>query len=715
MDSTFSKSATELGGNSPTLEYVRSLWPTMPDGRLLIWTLPEKTSHWFASNEADRLASAAAKLAATSNVYLGCGLAPRDFGPNKRCDAEDIIGIPGLWADVDFASPVHKKKNLPPNLENANALAMAMPLAPSLIVHSGHGIYPWWLFSNPWIFVDRQDRQRAAGISRDWQACLKTLAEKNNWTIDGTADLARVLRLPGTINRKADPISVTVEIPEPVRRYSLLEIKNALAEVTRPVPKPMNAGPSGQGNLDDDTLIRKAIGATNGEKFRDLWDGKPNGHPSQSEADADLCCRLVWWTRHDRVRVDRLFRQSGLMRPKWDERHSGDGKTYGQMTIDSALAKVTTDYDPVYVGAPDNSVKPIDVQDVQLVITDARKTKTKILAAVAIFRAGVRVDMLTVTTATSSRQGAAKAIAKHISNADPLKIDMALGQLMLLASDLAKKGQVREGETVRAIVACVVAKDFRPAYRTPGGFFSESRGQEIRRQDLIGYTPSSLVDLAETAVDTPRRDDGQIIRTALLKSIKAELEIHFADLMRSLPLATDADLAEKSTAGREFAAAMVRILTLPKTWEQSNDGNARRASIVSRAASAINSRHAHQRKTTRSWKPVIDACNCWWRIGIAADGEIVPLIAIRYELAHQIGVILPGVTDQDSLVSLGVKFGVIDPEPPVSTRTKQNRVRLAVLKRAFIEPLLEAAGDFLEDDDGECGRPHAPNVDGDRG
>jgi hypothetical protein len=715
MDSTFSKPTTQIGGHSLTLEYLRHLWPTVPDGCLLIWTLPEKTSHWFKPNEADRLASAAAKLAVTSNVYLGCGLAPCDFGPHKRCDAEDIIGIPGLWADVDFAGPAHKKEELPPDIEKAIALVMAMPLPPSLIVHSGHGIYPWWLFSSPWIFVDPQDRARAAGISRDWQACLKTLAENKKWTIDGTADLARVLRLPGTINRKADPIQVTVEIPETVRRYSWFEVENALAKVIKPVPKPMIVGQANHGNLDDDALIRKAMAAKNGEKFRDLWNGNLNGHPSQSEADADLCCRLVWWTQHDGVRVDRLFRRSGLMRLKWNERHSGDGKTYGQMTIASALAKVTTDYDPAYKGAPDNSVKPIDVQDVQLVIIDARKTKSKIVATVAIIRAGVPVDMLTVTTATSSRHGAAREIAKHVTNADPLKIDMALGQLMLLASEMASKVRVRDGETVREIVARVVTEDFRPAYRTPAGFFSESRGQEIRRQDLIGYTPSSLVDLAESAVDAPRRDDGQIIRTALLKSIKAELEIQFADMVRSLPLATEANLAEKSAAGREFAAAMVRMLTLPKTWEASKDGNARRASIVSRAASAITSHLTHNRKPTRSWIRVLDACNCWWRIGVLEDGEIVPLIAIRYELAHQIGVTLPGVSDEESLVVLGVKFGVIDSAPPVSARTNQNSVRLAVLKREFIEPLLTAAGDFLDADDGACGRPPAPNVDGDDG
>jgi hypothetical protein len=463
-------------------------------------------------------------------------------------------------------------------------------------------------------------------------------------------------------------------------------------------------------NLDDDALIAKAMAAKGGEKFRALWSGELNGHPSHSEADADLVCRLVWWTQHDAECVDRLFRRSGLMRAKWDEGHSGDGRTFGQMTIESALATVAGDYDPGsnranHTPPPHEAAKAIDVQDVQLLIIDARQTKSKIVATVAIIKAGARIDLLTVSSATSARQVAAKVIAKHIANPDQLEIDIALGQLILEAANLAIKVRVRTGETVREIVARFIVEDLRPAYRTPGGFFSESRGQEIRRQDLIGYTPSRLMDLAEGAVDAPLRNDGTIIRTSLLKSIKAELEIKFSDLMQTLPVATDADLAEKSAAGREFVAAFTRMLTLPKTWESAANGAARRASVLSRAATAINSHLTHRRSATRSWKRIIDACACWWRISVAKDGEIIPLMAARWELAHQIGVVLPGVTDQASFVSLGIKFGVLDPAPPANERTSHNSVRLAVIKREFIDPLLADAGDILDADDGACGHP----------
>ena len=99
-------------------------------------------------------------------------------------------------------------------------------------------------------------------------------------------------------------------------------------------------------DIDDLGVLALAIKAKNGAKFAELWRGNTSSHPSRSEADLALCCSLAWWTGGDFDRVDRLFRQSGLMREKWDVRHSGDGRTYGALTIDKALSLTTTYYTP---------------------------------------------------------------------------------------------------------------------------------------------------------------------------------------------------------------------------------------------------------------------------------------------------------------------------------------------------------------------------------
>lgn len=110
------------------------------------------------------------------------------------------------------------------------------------------------------------------------------------------------------------------------------------APVVRRDPQPVD--------VDDLELLALALKAKNGAKFAALWQGNVNGYSSSSEADLALCCSLAWWTGGDPDRVDGMFRQSGLMRDKWDVRHSGNGATYGAMTIDKALSLTTSYYEP---------------------------------------------------------------------------------------------------------------------------------------------------------------------------------------------------------------------------------------------------------------------------------------------------------------------------------------------------------------------------------
>jgi primase-polymerase (primpol)-like protein len=51
-----------------------------------------------------------------------------------------------------------------------------------------------------------------------------------------------------------------------------------------------------------------------------------------------LCSLLAFWTGGDTHQIDRLFRDSGLYREKWDEVHFSDGATYGERTIERAIA-----------------------------------------------------------------------------------------------------------------------------------------------------------------------------------------------------------------------------------------------------------------------------------------------------------------------------------------------------------------------------------------
>ncbi|MFO0086629.1 MAG: hypothetical protein ACK52L_12220, partial [Pirellula sp.] len=97
--------------------------------------------------------------------------------------------------------------------------------------------------------------------------------------------------------------------------------------------------------LSDNEIIELACRKPRtGEKFRSLWDGNWNDHyNSASEADSSVVFTLAYYTK-DAVQIDRIFRQSKLMRAKWDQLHGSE--TYGATTISKALSKVTKQYTP---------------------------------------------------------------------------------------------------------------------------------------------------------------------------------------------------------------------------------------------------------------------------------------------------------------------------------------------------------------------------------
>lgn len=98
--------------------------------------------------------------------------------------------------------------------------------------------------------------------------------------------------------------------------------------------------------LTDDEVIDKASGASNGQKFKDLFYNGPGSDHSAS--DLALMNTLAFYTRKDPEQMDRIFRKSALYRSdKWNTIHDpANGRTYGQMTIDKAIDGTGEIYNP---------------------------------------------------------------------------------------------------------------------------------------------------------------------------------------------------------------------------------------------------------------------------------------------------------------------------------------------------------------------------------
>lgn len=70
------------------------------------------------------------------------------------------------------------------------------------------------------------------------------------------------------------------------------------------------------------------------ERVLRLWRGSdaPNGGDT-SRADMSFVKQLHYWCKGDQQLMDECFRSSDRMREKWDEVHTSNGDTYGEMTI----------------------------------------------------------------------------------------------------------------------------------------------------------------------------------------------------------------------------------------------------------------------------------------------------------------------------------------------------------------------------------------------
>ena len=122
--------------------------------------------------------------------------------------------------------------------------------------------------------------------------------------------------------------------------------------------------------LTDSEVIETAINSRNGREFyRYYHDGdiSQDGN-DHSKADMAFCNLLAFWCNGDRDQMDRIFRNSGLMRDKWD-RMTG-AQTYGDLTIDRALSYVSQGYTKVVREQPVNKLKIGKKQEVKEVINE---------------------------------------------------------------------------------------------------------------------------------------------------------------------------------------------------------------------------------------------------------------------------------------------------------------------------------------------------------
>jgi len=159
---------------------------------------------WAPATDLGAILAVVEELAPHGDLWFGVGIRRENLGPGRRGGAADVAYLPGLWLDIDIEGPGHQTAEpLPLDTEDALDLLVDGPAEPSLVVHSGGGIQPYWLWPEP--LAPNKD------ILAAWHRFWAGQAAERGWALDNVSDIAREMRVPGSSNWKTgEPRPVTI-------------------------------------------------------------------------------------------------------------------------------------------------------------------------------------------------------------------------------------------------------------------------------------------------------------------------------------------------------------------------------------------------------------------------------------------------------------------------------------------------------------------------
>ncbi|MGI5515277.1 AAA family ATPase [Streptomyces sp. CA-106131] len=132
---------------------------------------------------------------------------------HERGGARLARQVIGFWADGDYGEKGHRRKSGQlPNPPDADTVREVWNRAgypePSVTWYTGGGINGLWMFPEPITIPEGPEGEelyaKLSTASKRWGGHLARTARSMGYNHDTGGDLARVLRLPGSVNRKAD-------------------------------------------------------------------------------------------------------------------------------------------------------------------------------------------------------------------------------------------------------------------------------------------------------------------------------------------------------------------------------------------------------------------------------------------------------------------------------------------------------------------------------
>ena len=217
-----------------------------------LYTLPRKQCLPYKIGCMDQMLEKSSALTDAQDVYWGLHLVDEAPAKGKRACAETVSSVSFLHGEYDIKGPAHKEPDLPETQEAALDFLHGLESPPSIIVHSGNGLHAYWLLEEP-IAVTDDNREWVKQLLHGHERHILQLGAAQGWKFDPVADLARILRIPGTLNHKSDPPKRVEVIEANLTRYPLSAFEQYVAanesyhaERLPFTPDPEQIGPAGR-------------------------------------------------------------------------------------------------------------------------------------------------------------------------------------------------------------------------------------------------------------------------------------------------------------------------------------------------------------------------------------------------------------------------------------------------------------------------------------
>ena len=205
------------------------------------------------------------------DFYFAC--AEYKTADNRKAD--NVAGARGVWLDFDCGEDKdadnkgYLTKEIAQEALNIFCTKLKLP-KPTHIVDSGNGLHVYWLFDN---IVYREEWQKAAKK-------LKALTIADNLKVDGsrTADIASVLRIPGTMNNKSatpKPVRLIYAHDDLINAETMLQAiddaYNTAVPQKRTINKNTTKADSAQSEVPDLKRLASALKVLDPDCEEDIW------------------------------------------------------------------------------------------------------------------------------------------------------------------------------------------------------------------------------------------------------------------------------------------------------------------------------------------------------------------------------------------------------------------------------------------------------------